>query len=80
MMPGPVQNQAVVFGRRLVGDEAKCMSIVDDSCTLDDLLPTAKSLLITNLGKNGIKRENLKNMKTDIYRNVVNAFNKRSKL
>lgn len=65
--PGIVQREALLFAKRLTGDHAKRLGLVDDVVEEAKMSESAKKLVKGALGRNGLGREILHNMKKDIY-------------
>ena len=65
--PGLVQREALLFAKRLTGDDAKNLGLVDCVTEEDKMMEEAKKLIKQALGKNGLDRKALGIMKKDIY-------------
>lgn len=65
--PGLVQREALLFAKRLTGDNAKYLGLVDCVTEEDKMMEEAKKLIKQALGKNGLDRKALGIMKKDIY-------------
>ncbi len=64
---GHLYHEAVVLGRRYTGDEAAAAGIVQAKCPPGQALDTALTWVQKALPKGGYSRDNLANMKEDIY-------------
>ena len=65
--PGLVQREALLFAKRLTGDQAKGLGLVDVVIEESKMAEEAKKLIKMALGRNGLDREALGMMKKDIY-------------
>ena len=65
--PGLVQREALLFAKRLTGDQAKGLGLVDVVTEENKMADEAKKLIKMALGRNGLDREALGMMKKDIY-------------
>ncbi|KAL4218977.1 PFAM Enoyl-CoA hydratase isomerase [Mactra antiquata] len=65
--PGIVQREALLFAKRLTGEQAKRFDLVDAVVEEGKMVETGKELAKRALGRNGLGREIVFNMKKDIY-------------
>ena len=65
--PGVVQREALLLAKRLTGNEAKSLGLVDSVVEESQMAEEAKKLIKIALGKNGLDRKALGMMKKDIY-------------
>lgn len=56
-----------MFAKRLTGDHAKRLGLVDDVVEEAKMADSARKLVNDALGRNGLGRKILHNMKKDIY-------------
>ncbi|KAJ8303380.1 hypothetical protein KUTeg_019776 [Tegillarca granosa] len=66
-------REAVIFGRRITAQEARQLDLIDVVAELSNLIPEAKKLATSALGKTGIDRNMLSVMKQDIYSRTVKS-------
>ena len=76
---GKIQRDAVLFGKRLTAQNGYDIGLVDAIATVPNMEKEALRLIKETLGKNGIDREILRAMKSDIY-NMEDFNNAISKL
>lgn len=65
--PGVVQREALLFAKRLTGEHAKRLGLVDEIVEESKMVDTAKKLVKNALGRNGLGRKIMEDMKKDIY-------------
>ena len=65
--PGIVQREALLLAKRLTGNEAKDLGLVDSVVEESRMMDEAKKLVKMALGRNGLDRKALGMMKKDIY-------------
>lgn len=71
--PGIVQREALLLAKRLTGDDAKRLGLVDEVVVESKMAETARTLIKEALGRNGLDRNIIHAMKKDIY---AQAFDK----
>lgn len=65
--PGVVQREALLFAKRLSGEQAKRLGLADEVVEESKMADAAKKLVKEALGRNGLGRQILQDMKKDIY-------------
>ena len=61
------------MGHRFTAEEAQRYGFVLEICPLDQLLPTAKTLANSLVARQAFDRDNLTNMKLDIYQDLFSV-------
>ena len=67
MPPGLVQREALVYAKRFTGDHAFKLQLVDALVEESKMEEAGKKLALTALGKRGLGRKILHEMKKDVY-------------
>ena len=67
-------TDAVLMGRRLVAEEALSGGIVQKICDMEKLIDTAVQMGQAVTGKNNLDRDAVKNLKSDLYRDIVSIY------
>ncbi|XP_041376997.1 enoyl-CoA delta isomerase 2, peroxisomal-like [Gigantopelta aegis] len=69
--PGPVQTQAILFGKRFTAQEAMSAQLVDDVTTMTNLMDDSLRLARKTAGIGGFDRFTLSALKNDIYKDFT---------
>ncbi|XP_020609016.1 enoyl-CoA delta isomerase 2, peroxisomal-like isoform X3 [Orbicella faveolata] len=69
-----VLTDAVLMGWRFVAEEALSGGIVQKICDIEDLLNTAVHMGQAVIGQNIFKRDTIKHLKSQLYSDIINAF------
>ncbi|XP_053402996.1 uncharacterized protein LOC123549962 [Mercenaria mercenaria] len=64
---GIAQREALLFAKRMTGDYAKRLGLVDEVVEETKMMDTARKLVNDALGRNGLGRKIVADMKKDIY-------------
>lgn len=67
-------TDAMLMGWRFVAEEALSGGIVQKICDIEDLMNTAVHMGQAVIGQNIFKRATIKHLKSDLYSDIINAF------
>ena len=80
MPTGPVLHEAVVMGKQYTAEEALGKGIISLACDNSQLLSNALSLANKITKRGPYNRQNLQNMKTLMYKELVDSMERQRKM
>ncbi|XP_078687952.1 uncharacterized protein LOC144920028 [Branchiostoma floridae x Branchiostoma belcheri] len=76
---GDVQRDLLLFGKRFPGEECARRGVVDAVCEVEELVDQAVRIANKCVGKDGFDRPMMKAMKEDVYKEVMEVYEKETK-